>query len=86
MPDKEAIAKRAYELYLERGSIPGHETEDWLHAELELAAAASLAMPQDARGRPKSTDLPPTTRRAARRENASTPAPTPTPGRRALRP
>jgi hypothetical protein len=37
MTDQEAIARRAYELYLERGSTPGHELEDWLTAEAELS-------------------------------------------------
>jgi Protein of unknown function (DUF2934) len=37
----EAIAKRAYELYLQRGSIPGYELEDWLQAEAEVTAAAA---------------------------------------------
>ena len=31
-----AIAKRAYEIYLRRGSIPGHEREDWQLAEKEV--------------------------------------------------
>ena len=35
-PTHEDIAKRAYELYLERGSIEGHHEEDWLIAEAEL--------------------------------------------------
>jgi hypothetical protein len=39
-PSREAIAKRAYELYLQRGSEPGYELEDWLTAEAELIAAA----------------------------------------------
>ena len=39
-PAPEAIAKRAYELYLQRGSVPGYELEDWLAAEAELIAAA----------------------------------------------
>ena len=39
MSDHDAIAKRAYELYLERGSVPGYEVEDWLAAEAELTAA-----------------------------------------------
>ena len=30
------IRERAYELYLERGSAPGHENEDWLRAENEV--------------------------------------------------
>jgi hypothetical protein len=39
-PSQEAIAKRAYELYLQRGSVSGYELEDWLTAEAELIAAA----------------------------------------------
>ena len=35
-PTFEAIAKRSYEMYLERGAQPGHEVEDWLAAEAEL--------------------------------------------------
>ena len=31
------IRERAYELYQERGRTPGHENEDWLQAERELA-------------------------------------------------
>jgi hypothetical protein len=41
MTDPDAIAKRAYELFLARGSEPGHEMEDWLRAEAELNAKAS---------------------------------------------
>jgi hypothetical protein len=40
-PSPEAIGKRAYELYLQRGSVPGYELEDWLAAEAELVAAAA---------------------------------------------
>jgi hypothetical protein len=39
MSEHDAIAKRAYELFLERGSVPGYEVEDWLAAEAELTAA-----------------------------------------------
>ena len=42
-PNDEAIAKRAYELYLQRGSVSGHELDDWLEAEAELSAAAADA-------------------------------------------
>ena len=42
-PSQEAIAKRAYELYLQRGSESGYEVEDWLAAEAELTAAAAAA-------------------------------------------
>jgi len=40
-PNDEAIAKRAYELYLQRGSVSGHELDDWLEAEAELSAEAA---------------------------------------------
>ena len=36
-PTREQIALRAYELFLARGSEPGHESEDWLAAEAELS-------------------------------------------------
>jgi len=42
-PNDEAIAKRAYELYLQRGSVAGHELDDWLEAEAELSAAAAAS-------------------------------------------
>jgi hypothetical protein len=32
------IRERAYQLYQERGSAPGHETEDWFKAEREILA------------------------------------------------
>ena len=35
-PTREDIARRAYEIYLERGGAPGHELEDWTRAEREL--------------------------------------------------
>jgi len=41
-PNEEAIAKRAYELFLQRGSIPGFELDDWLQAEAELVSSASI--------------------------------------------
>lgn len=36
-PTHEQIARRAYELYLERGERPGDAREDWLKAESELS-------------------------------------------------
>lgn len=36
-PSHEQIARRANELYLERGQMEGHDVEDWLRAENELA-------------------------------------------------
>jgi len=39
-PTHEQIAQRAYEIYLERGCTPGDPMQDWLRAEMELAAPA----------------------------------------------
>jgi len=38
---REEIRLRAYEIYLERGSLPGSELDDWLQAEHELDGRAS---------------------------------------------
>ena len=35
---EERVRYRAYELYLERGREEGHEREDWMRAEAEVAA------------------------------------------------
>jgi len=32
----EEIRQRAYEIYLDRGAVPGFELDDWLQAEREL--------------------------------------------------
>jgi hypothetical protein len=37
----EKIRRRAYELYESRGREDGHDREDWLQAEAELAAQLS---------------------------------------------
>lgn len=39
-PNHEEIRLRAYEIYLERGGLPGNELDDWLQAERELERAA----------------------------------------------
>jgi hypothetical protein len=39
-PNHEEIRLRAYEIYLERGGLPGHELDDWLQAERELERLA----------------------------------------------
>ncbi|MGA2354119.1 MAG: DUF2934 domain-containing protein [Terriglobales bacterium] len=36
---EEQVRRRAYELYVERGSVDGFEVEDWLQAEAELLGA-----------------------------------------------
>jgi hypothetical protein len=35
-PTEDQIRRRAYEIYLARGSRPGSELQDWLTAEAEL--------------------------------------------------
>lgn len=40
---EEEIRRRAYEIYLKRGSTPGDESEDWLVAEREVRARAMHA-------------------------------------------
>lgn len=37
-PSYEEIAKRSYELYLQRGGIDGYHEQDWLQAEAELSS------------------------------------------------
>ncbi len=39
-PSRDAIAHRAYELYVARGRVSGHELEDWIQAEFELSGKA----------------------------------------------
>ena len=36
-PSTEAIARRAHELYLQRGGVHGKDVEDWVRAEKELS-------------------------------------------------
>ena len=35
----DAIARRAYEIYMSRGGTHGHDIDDWLQAERELQQA-----------------------------------------------
>ena len=39
---EDRIRVRAYELYEQRGRVPGHEVDDWLQAEAELRGWAGL--------------------------------------------
>jgi len=45
--DEQDVARRAYELYETRGREPGHELEDWLHAELELNKRRQLIQTEE---------------------------------------
>ena len=42
-PSHEEITRRAHEIYLERGDLPGNELDDWLRAERELQKVALFA-------------------------------------------
>src|ERR1041384_3048346 len=63
---RELITKKAYELFVKRGSKPGHEMDDWLEAEKlvdrELTSQQSTHAPA---------------RQGRTPTNRSTPAPTP---------
>ena len=39
-PNHDEIRRRAYEIYLESGGLPGRELDDWLRAERELRKVA----------------------------------------------
>ncbi|RPI55531.1 MAG: DUF2934 domain-containing protein [Acidobacteria bacterium] len=39
--DPEAVAKRAYEIYLKRGGLHGADLDDWLEAERQLRPGPS---------------------------------------------
>jgi hypothetical protein len=39
-PSREEIQLRAYQIYLERGGLPGNEFDDWLQAEREVDRTA----------------------------------------------
>jgi len=69
--DDDAIAKRAYELYLQRGSVSGHELDDWLAAEAELSGAAAQQSKEAASGEQDGPVQPVVRRRAARGETQS---------------
>lgn len=43
IPSHEAIERRAYEIYIERGSVDGNDLDNWLAAEEELMARAEEA-------------------------------------------
>jgi len=42
-PEPKEIEHRAYEPYLDRGSDPGHDFDDWLRAERELKSEGNAA-------------------------------------------
>jgi hypothetical protein len=73
-PSDDDIAKRAYELYLQRGSLPGYEIDDWLQAEAELTASASRADTTPAEDRPSDEGRQPSAGRRSGRRDAASPS------------
>ena len=53
--DHAAIAAKAYQLYVERGGEPGHELDDWLEAERQLARTAAPLPDRGTPARPRRT-------------------------------
>jgi hypothetical protein len=49
---KEQIARRAYELYTQRGCKPGKDVEDWVRAEKELGAESDITSAKSRAGHP----------------------------------
>lgn len=56
--DREAIACRAYELYLARGCEDGCDVEDWLTAEAQLLQETSLTQQEPTTGRSRRRGSP----------------------------
>lgn len=45
-PTEDEIRRRAHEIYLNRGGVPGNAEIDWLQAESELRASRAAARPR----------------------------------------
>ena len=43
IPIDQRIRQRAYELYVQRGRLDGHDLDDWLQAECEIKATEENA-------------------------------------------
>ena len=61
-PTPAQIAARAYQIFLERGRVPGHDMDDWLQAEYELMQLpvrklAEIESPQIPKDRPRRKSL-----------------------------
>lgn len=61
-PTHQEIAARAYQLFLERGRVGGHDVDDWLQAEYELMQLpvrklAEIEPPQPEKGKKKQRSI-----------------------------
>ena len=61
-----AVAERAYFHALHRGFAPGHELDDWLIAEREVAALLATAEPRVRRAARAASSVPARKRKSAR--------------------
>lgn len=84
-PSDEEISQRAYELYLQRGSVPGHETDDWLQAEAELIEARRNAEAAFGPGQSDQSGVPAGSTPDAQSRKSNGRRDTPAAGRRSLR-
>ena len=57
-PSHDEIAIRAYEIFEERGSIPGDDVSNWLEAEAELARAVEAQAETHSKVETKMVDSP----------------------------
>jgi Protein of unknown function (DUF2934) len=57
-PTHDQIERRAFEIYIARGGQHGHDLADWIMAEQELNAIASLAAAKPSRISRDSDQLP----------------------------
>jgi hypothetical protein len=48
-PSHNMIRERAYEIYESRGSQPGQDKQDWLHAEQEILISSTAGFAEDRR-------------------------------------
>jgi hypothetical protein len=58
LPTHEEVAVRAYEIFEERGSIPGDDVSHWLEAESELRHAAEAQAETHSKPEARITDSP----------------------------
>jgi hypothetical protein len=42
VPSVDEVARRAYSFYVNQGSLPGHDVQDWLEAQRELLEERKL--------------------------------------------
>lgn len=57
-PTHDEISVRAYEIFEERGSIPGDDVSNWLEAEAELTRAAEAQAETHAKPETRMVDSP----------------------------